>query len=106
IRFAEESARQDGRPVRDGEVQTACQQACPARAITFGDMKEPESAMMRRRAAHPLRRYRALEDLNTKPAIVYLADVHRRTTPACSSPPSSTSSAAAGGRPSTGRRRR
>jgi molybdopterin-containing oxidoreductase family iron-sulfur binding subunit len=78
IRLAEDDARQDDRPLRDGEIQTACQQACPARAITFGDLKDPSSAVVRRRAEHPLRAYRALEDLNTRPAIVYLSEVYRR----------------------------
>jgi molybdopterin-containing oxidoreductase family iron-sulfur binding subunit len=82
IRLAEESARQDGRPLADGEITTACQQACPARAITFGDMNDAGSAVMRTRAAHPVRAYRALEDLNTKPAIVYLGEVYRRREPA------------------------
>ena len=77
IRFAEENAREEGRPVRDGEVQTACQQACPAQAITFGDMKDDGAAVLRRRRDHGVRTYRALEDLNTKPAIVYLAEVYR-----------------------------
>ena len=71
-----DAADQD-RPVRDGEIVPACAQACPAGAITFGDRKDPHSAMMRRRAAAPLRRYRALEELNTDPAIVYLREVFR-----------------------------
>jgi len=78
IRAAEMDAKADGRPVRDGEVVPACVQACPAQAITFGDMKDPDSAMMRRRAEHPLRGYRALEELNTQPAIVYLREIYRR----------------------------
>jgi Fe-S-cluster-containing dehydrogenase component len=77
IRLAEEDARLEDRPVRDGEIQTACQQACPAGAIVFGDMKIPDAAMMRRRAEHAIRNYRALGDLNTAPAIVYLAEVYR-----------------------------
>src|SRR5712691_547843 len=78
IRAAEMEAKADGRPVRDGEIVPACVQACPAQAITFGDMKDPDSAMMRRRAEHPLRGYRALEELNTQPAIVYLREIYRR----------------------------
>jgi molybdopterin-containing oxidoreductase family iron-sulfur binding subunit len=78
IRAAEMDAGAEGRPVRDGEIVPACAQACPARAITFGDMKDADSAMMRRRADHRLRGYRALEELNTRPAIVYLRDVYRR----------------------------
>jgi Fe-S-cluster-containing dehydrogenase component len=62
--------------VRDGEIVTACAQACPVKAISFGDMKDPESAMMKRREAHKDRSYRSLEDLNTQPAIVYLRSVY------------------------------
>ena len=78
IRAIEMDAEADGRPVRDGEIVPACAQACPARAITFGDLKDTQSAMMQRRADNPMRAYRALEPLNTQPAIVYLRDVYRR----------------------------
>ncbi len=78
IRATEMDAKADGRPVRDGEIVPACAQACPAQAITFGDMKDTDSAMMQRRADNGLRGYRALEDLNTQPAIVYLRDIYRR----------------------------
>jgi molybdopterin-containing oxidoreductase family iron-sulfur binding subunit len=78
IRATEMDAKAEGRPVRDGEITPACAQACPAQAITFGDMKDRDSAMMRRRAEHPLRAYRALEELNTEPAIVYLRELYRQ----------------------------
>jgi anaerobic selenocysteine-containing dehydrogenase/Fe-S-cluster-containing dehydrogenase component len=78
IRAAEMDAAAEHRAVADGEIIPACAQACPAQAITFGDMKAANSAMMQRRAAHPLRTYRALEDLNTQPAIVYLREIFRR----------------------------
>ena len=57
---------------------TACAKLTPARAITFGDMKDNESATMQRRADHRPRGFRALEELNTQPAIVYLRDIYRR----------------------------
>jgi len=78
IRAGEMDARAERRPVRDGEIVPACAQACPARAISFGDMLIPDSAMMRRRADHALRCYRALEEMNTAPAIDYLRQVYRR----------------------------
>ncbi len=74
---AEIDARAEKRPVRDGEIIPACAQACPAHAISFGDMNDPGSAMMRRRKDNATRDYRALEDLNTRPAIVYLRDIYR-----------------------------
>ena len=77
IQFAELNARTEDRELRDGEIVTACQQACPTRAITFGDGNDPASAMIRRREDHKLRNYRALEELNTQPAITYLRDLYR-----------------------------
>ena len=77
IQFAELNAKTEDRQLRDGEIVTACQQACPTRAITFGDSNDPASAMMRRRDDNKLRNYRALEELNTKPAITYLRDLYR-----------------------------
>jgi anaerobic selenocysteine-containing dehydrogenase/Fe-S-cluster-containing dehydrogenase component len=74
---AEVQADLEDRKVRDGDIVPACAQACPARAITFGDMKDPNSAMMKRRAEHEIRNYKALEPLNTLPAITYLRQVYR-----------------------------
>jgi anaerobic selenocysteine-containing dehydrogenase/Fe-S-cluster-containing dehydrogenase component len=78
IRFAEVQAINEHRQVRDGEIVPACVQACPARAMTFGDMKDPNSAMMKRRKQHEIRTYKALDEpLNTLPAITYLRQVYR-----------------------------
>ena len=77
IQFGELNAKTEDRQLRDGEIVTACQQACPTRAITFGDINDPASAMMRRRDDNKLRNYRALEELNTQPAITYLRDLYR-----------------------------
>jgi len=73
IQAARLAARCEGRKVRDGEVQTACQQSCPAGAITFGNLADPRSRVARL-AADP-RRYRVLEELNRQPAVYYLAKV-------------------------------
>jgi molybdopterin-containing oxidoreductase family iron-sulfur binding subunit len=76
IQFAELNARTEDRQLRDGEIVTACQQACPTKAITFGDINDPSSVMMRRRDDNKLRTYRVLEELNTQPAITYLRDLY------------------------------
>jgi molybdopterin-containing oxidoreductase family iron-sulfur binding subunit len=73
IRYGENRARDEGRPVADGEIVPACAQTCPAQAIVFGDANDPASRVSRR-AGDP-RAFRALEDLGTKPAITYLARV-------------------------------
>jgi molybdopterin-containing oxidoreductase family iron-sulfur binding subunit len=59
--------------VREGEVRTACQQACPAQAISFGNLKDPASEVSRWRAHE--RNYSVLEFLLTKPRTTYLAKV-------------------------------
>jgi molybdopterin-containing oxidoreductase family iron-sulfur binding subunit len=67
------TAEQEGRPVADGDILTACQQACPAEAIVFGDLRDPASrvsALTRSR-----RRYRVLEELGTRPNVSYLTRV-------------------------------
>ncbi|HYT66647.1 MAG TPA: 4Fe-4S dicluster domain-containing protein [Vicinamibacterales bacterium] len=74
IRQAEIAARLDGRrPVREGEIQTACQQTCPTRAIVFGSLTEKDGQVARDRR-NP-RAYAALEDLGTEPRVLYLARV-------------------------------
>jgi molybdopterin-containing oxidoreductase family iron-sulfur binding subunit len=65
------TADKENRRVRDGEVVTACQAVCPTRAITFGDLGDPESAVNKRKAS-PLD-YALLRELNTKPRTTYLA---------------------------------
>jgi molybdopterin-containing oxidoreductase family iron-sulfur binding subunit len=77
IRAAEVQAKIEDRTVRDGDIVPACAQACPARAITFGDMKDQRGAMMKRRADNQIRNYKALEPLNTLPAVAYLRQVYR-----------------------------
>ena len=63
--------RRRARPVPDdGDMQTACQQSCPAQAIVFGNLNDPESrvAQLRRRP----RSYQVLEELNVRPSVSYL----------------------------------
>ncbi|MEO8270281.1 MAG: 4Fe-4S dicluster domain-containing protein, partial [Aureliella sp.] len=63
----------EDRPIRDGDIKTACQSACPAQAIRFGDLNDPTS-FVRQTHDHPLN-YALLEELNTKPRTTYLAEV-------------------------------
>ncbi len=70
IRKAEEDAKAEGRPVADGEVQPACAQACPADAIVFGDLSDPESKVSR--LARSARAEKLLEDLGTETKVIYL----------------------------------
>ena len=71
INAARIEAKKDDRPIRDGEVITACQQACPTEAIVFGDLNDPQSQIARLKAS-PLN-YGILTELNTRPRTTYLA---------------------------------
>jgi molybdopterin-containing oxidoreductase family iron-sulfur binding subunit len=73
ISMARIEAKKKGRLVEEGEVVTACQQACPTRAISFGDINDPGSEVSRLRAS-PLN-YGILGELNTRPRTTYLARV-------------------------------
>jgi molybdopterin-containing oxidoreductase family iron-sulfur binding subunit len=70
------AARQRGEPVIDGDIQTACQQSCPAQAIVFGDMNDSESNV--HGALEDPRRYRVLEEFNFRPSVAYLRVVKNR----------------------------
>jgi len=59
--------------IKDGELQTACQQSCPANAIIFGNINDPESQVSKLKAGH--RNYSLLGDLNTRPRTTYLAEI-------------------------------
>jgi molybdopterin-containing oxidoreductase family iron-sulfur binding subunit len=73
IRGAQNQARLNDRPLREGDVVTACQQACPSGAIVFGNMRDANSGVARAQADP--RGYHVLEELNVRPAITYLAKV-------------------------------
>jgi len=77
ITMAELDARTEARELKDGEVITACAQACPARAISFGDLNDHQSAMVRRRRNHKTRNYTMLRELNALPQITYLRSLYR-----------------------------
>jgi molybdopterin-containing oxidoreductase family iron-sulfur binding subunit len=59
--------------VRDGEIVTACQQACPASAITFGNMNDKKSKVSADRGQQ--RTYQVIADINTRPRTTYVAGV-------------------------------
>lgn len=70
IERARIDAKVEGRPLRDGDVVTACQQTCPTEAIVFGDLND-ENSRVRRLHEHA-RAYSLLEFLNAKPQLKYL----------------------------------
>ena len=70
IRRVEEDAKAEGREVQDGEIAPACAQSCPTRVFTFGDLNDPSSEVAQ--LATSRRAYRLLDELGTKPAIIYL----------------------------------
>ena len=71
IQRAKIEARLENRTLSDGEVRTACQQACPAGAIEFGDLRKEGSRIAAAKAGP--RNYSLLEGLHTKPRTTYLA---------------------------------
>ncbi|WP_428484797.1 TAT-variant-translocated molybdopterin oxidoreductase [Rhodopila sp.] len=72
IAAARITADKDNAPIPDGAVQTACQGACPTRAITFGDKNNPRSAVAALRTDP--RHYALLGELNVRPRTTYLAE--------------------------------
>jgi len=73
IALARIESDKSGAPIADGSVKTACQAACPTRAITFGDLNDKGSAV--RAARHDARNYPLLGELNVKPRTTYLAEL-------------------------------
>ncbi|MGA8307799.1 MAG: hypothetical protein WB723_19140, partial [Candidatus Acidiferrales bacterium] len=73
INAAKIRSEEEDRVVLDGEIVTACQSACPAEAIVFGNINDPKSRVSKLKAQS--RDYSLLDDLNTKPRTTYLARV-------------------------------
>jgi molybdopterin-containing oxidoreductase family iron-sulfur binding subunit len=73
INAAKFKAQNADRPVADGDVRPACQQACPAQAIVFGDVNDPQSRIAEQRGS--ARAFHVLDELNVRPNITYLARV-------------------------------
>jgi molybdopterin-containing oxidoreductase family iron-sulfur binding subunit len=73
IQAAKIHADKENREIRDGEVITACQQACPTEAIVFGNINDPDSRVAKLKKQP--RTYGVLADLNTRPRTTYVAGV-------------------------------
>jgi Fe-S-cluster-containing dehydrogenase component len=73
IQLAKNMALQGRRDLADGDIQTACQQVCPTQAITFGDLKDPESRVSK--MLRDQRRFQALAELGVKPNVSYLKKI-------------------------------
>jgi len=71
INRAKIEAEKQDRPLADGEIVTACQQACPTQAIVFGNLNDPDSGVSKLKKQQ--RDYSLLEELNTRPRTTYLA---------------------------------
>jgi molybdopterin-containing oxidoreductase family iron-sulfur binding subunit len=76
IHDARAEAKREGRPIRDGEIQPACAQSCPAGAITFGDMLDPASGLSARK--NDPRHFVVLAETGVKPVVGYLTRVRNR----------------------------
>jgi Fe-S-cluster-containing dehydrogenase component len=73
IQEAKITADKENRAIKDGEIVTACQQACPTDAIVFGNLNDPNSKVSKRKATE--RDYQVLADLNYRPRTTYTAGV-------------------------------
>ncbi|MEO8406158.1 MAG: 4Fe-4S dicluster domain-containing protein, partial [Chitinophagaceae bacterium] len=75
-------AKKDGRPLKDGDAKTACQQACAADAIVFGNVHDKGSLVSQIRRDNPQRSFYVLEQLHVLPNVTYLAKVRNSDEPA------------------------
>lgn len=78
IQEARVEATKAGNKIKGSDVRTACQEACPASAITFGDMNDPESKLSKLRE-HPLG-YHVLETISVKPNVTYISKLRNIVT--------------------------
>jgi Fe-S-cluster-containing dehydrogenase component len=71
------TAKNEGRTLQDGELQSACQQACPSNAIVFGDLNDPDSKVSK--FMKDPRNYHLLEELHTLPSVGYLTKIRNKS---------------------------
>lgn len=76
IQEAKSEAKRKNSPLTDGDILPACQQSCPANAIVFGDMNDPQSAVAKLKKN--LRHYLVLAELKVEPSVGYLTRVRNR----------------------------
>jgi molybdopterin-containing oxidoreductase family iron-sulfur binding subunit len=76
IQLAKIEAKKEGRAFKDGDAIPACAQSCPANAIVFGDMNDPNSEVAKR--MKDPRNYRVLEELGVRPSVSYMTLVRNR----------------------------
>ena len=76
IQEAKFEAKRLGLPLKDGDIKMACEQSCPADAIVFGDLNDPESRISK--LTKDPRQYKVLEELNAVPTVSYLTNVRNR----------------------------
>jgi len=69
------TAKKENRKLKQGDVRSACQQACPTNAIVFGNVHDPETEVSKMREENELRSFYVIEQLHTLPNITYLAKV-------------------------------
>ena len=76
LQEAKLTAKKDSRPMVDADIKTACQQACPANAIVFGNVNDKESAIRKVRTEEGVNRtYYVLEQIHVLPNVSYMAKV-------------------------------
>lgn len=72
LQNARDQAKFEGRSLREGEYTPACVEVCPSKAMTFGDLNDPESQVSK--LSHSRRAFLLLEDLGTHPNVIYLRE--------------------------------
>ena len=75
IRRGTRKAKEENRDLQDGEIQTACQEACSTNAIVFGDLNDPNSEVSMLAKSESDRKYTLMPQLNTDPNVIYLATI-------------------------------
>jgi len=75
LQEAKLKAKKESRPMVDSDLKVACQQACPANAITFGNANDKESSITKARKENPNRQFYVLEQLHVLPNVTYMAKV-------------------------------